>query len=64
MRNSANQYYKMDFIKSGLNAVLGAPEPGQQPSAADTVTFSSFIEIITVFDLFIVSRGLLLLLYL
>ncbi|XP_060804738.1 general vesicular transport factor p115 isoform X2 [Amyelois transitella] len=27
----------MDFLKSGLKTVLGAPEPGQQPSAAETV---------------------------
>ncbi|XP_037972928.2 general vesicular transport factor p115 [Plutella xylostella] len=27
----------MDFLKSGLKTVLGAPEPGQQPSGADTV---------------------------
>lgn len=28
----------MDFLKSGLKTVLGAPETGQQPSVADTVT--------------------------
>ncbi|XP_047535373.1 general vesicular transport factor p115 isoform X2 [Vanessa atalanta] len=27
----------MDFLKSGLKTVLGAPEPGQQPSVAETV---------------------------
>lgn len=27
----------MDFLKSGLKTVLGAPEPGQQPTGAETV---------------------------
>ncbi|KAJ0174863.1 hypothetical protein K1T71_009971 [Dendrolimus kikuchii] len=27
----------MDFLKSGLKTVLGAPEPGHQPSGAETV---------------------------
>lgn len=27
----------MDFFKSGLKTVLGAPEPGHQPTGAETV---------------------------
>lgn len=27
----------MDFFKSGLKSVLGAPEPGEQPTGAETV---------------------------
>lgn len=32
----------MDFFKSGLKSVLGAPEPGVQPSGAETVNIQSF----------------------
>lgn len=32
----------MDFFKSGLKTVLGAPEAGQQPSAGETVIPSIF----------------------
>lgn len=30
----------MDFLKSGLKTVLGTPEPGQEPSGAETVSTS------------------------
>lgn len=33
----------MDFFKSGLKSVLGAPEPGVQPSGAETVNIQSFL---------------------
>ena len=28
----------MDFLKSGLKSVLGSPEPGEQPTGAETVS--------------------------
>lgn len=32
----------MDFFKSGLKTVLGAPEPGHQPSGAEIVSVLIF----------------------
>lgn len=33
----------MDFLKSGLKTVLGSPEPGEQPSGAETVSKNIYL---------------------
>lgn len=52
---SAEKAIGMDFFKSGLKSVLGSPEPGVQPSGAETVNIDKinaniFTALFTFFD--------------
>lgn len=41
----------MDFLKSGLKSVLGSPQPGDQPTGAETVCVSLYSFVLCHFEL-------------